>query len=362
MRAKRPRDWVREEILQLKAYHVAPAAGMVKLDAMENPYRLPEALADEMGALLARVAINRYPDPTAAALKASLRSAMGIPESLGMVLGNGSDELIQMLSLALARPDAVVLAPEPSFVMYRMSAIAAGMRYVGIPLAPDFSLDEPALMAAIAAHRPALTWIAYPNNPSGNLFPREAILRLVAASPGVVAVDEAYYAFSGGASLLDEVGRHPNLILVRTVSKLGLAGLRLGLAAGPAEWMDELEKLRPPYNVNVLTAAAAELILGHQEILEAQTARIVASRAALEAALDRLPGMRRYPSAANFVLVRVADAPGAFEALRARGILVRNLHGSHPHLAHCLRLTVGTADENAQLLEALASILGPQNA
>lgn len=362
MRAKRPRDWVREEILQLKAYHVAAAAGMVKLDAMENPYGLPQALAAEMGALLARVAINRYPDPTAAALKASLRSAMGIPGSLGLVLGNGSDELIQMLSLALARPDAVVLAPEPSFVMYRMSSIAAGMRYVGIPLAPDFSLDEPALMAAIAAHRPALTWIAYPNNPSGNLFPREAILRVVAASPGVVAVDEAYYAFSGGASLLDEVGRHPNLILVRTVSKLGLAGLRLGLAVGPLEWMDELEKLRPPYNVNVLTAAAAELILGHHEILEAQAARIVADRAALEAALDRLPGVRRYPSAANFVLVRVADAPGAFEALRTRGILVRNLHGSHPHLAHCLRLTVGTADENAKLIEALASILGPQNA
>ncbi|HUP30763.1 MAG TPA: histidinol-phosphate transaminase [Usitatibacter sp.] len=362
MSGKRARDWVREEILQLKAYHVAPASGMVKLDAMENPYRLPEALAAEMGERLAQVAVNRYPDPTAASLKASLRRAMGIPAAHAMVLGNGSDELIQMLSLALARPDAVVLAPEPSFVMYRMSAVAAGMRYVGIPLAPDFSLDEPALMAAIAAHRPALTWIAYPNNPSGNLFPREAILRVVAASPGLVAVDEAYYAFAGGASLLDEVGRHPNLVLVRTVSKLGLAGLRLGLAVGPAEWIDELEKLRPPYNVNVLTSAAAELILGRHEVLEEQTRRIVADRSALEAALDRMPGVSRYPSAANFVLVRVADAPRAFEALKARGILVRNLHGSHPHLAHCLRLTVGTADENAKLLGALAPILGPQNA
>jgi histidinol-phosphate aminotransferase len=267
-----------------------------------------------------------------------------------------------MLSLLLARPGAVALAPEPSFVMYRMSAVAAGMRYVGVPLRGDFSLDEPALMEAIRVHRPALVWLAYPNNPTGNLFPREAILRVVAATPGVVAVDEAYYAFSGGASLLDEVGRHPNLLLVRTVSKLGLAGLRLGLAAGPADWMGELEKLRPPYNVNVLTAAAAEWLLERHEVLDEQTRRIVADRAALEAALDRLPGMRRYPSAANFVLVRVADAPAAFGALKQRGILVRNLHGSHPLLAHCLRLTVGTADENAKLLEALASILAPQNA
>jgi histidinol-phosphate aminotransferase len=359
---KGPRELAREEILALRAYHVAPAAGMVKLDAMENPYRLPEALARGMGERLATVAVNRYPDPTAAALKKRLRAVMRIPGALGLVLGNGSDELIQMLSLLLARPGAVALAPEPSFVMYRMSAVAAGMRYVGVPLRGDFSLDEPALMEAIRVHRPALVWLAYPNNPTGNLFPREAILRVVAAAPGVVAVDEAYYAFSGGASLLDEVGRHPNLLLVRTVSKLGLAGLRLGLAAGPADWMEELEKLRPPYNVNVLTAAAAEWLLERHEVLDEQTRRIVADRAALEAALDRLPGVRRYPSAANFVLVRVADAPAAFESLKQRGILVRNLHGSHPHLAHCLRLTVGTADENAKLLEALASILGPQNA
>lgn len=360
--AKSPQGLVREEILRLQAYHVAPAAGMVKLDAMENPYALPPELAAEMAARLARVAINRYPDPAAPGLRERLREAMRIPATLGVLLGNGSDEIIQIASLALARPGSVALAPEPSFVMYRMSAMAAGMRYVGVPLRGDFSLDEAAMLAAVEAHRPALTWIAYPNNPTGNLFPRESILRIVAASPGLVAVDEAYYAFSGGASLLDEVGRHPNLVLVRTVSKLGLAGLRLGLAAGPAEWIAQLEKLRPPYNVNVLTAAAAELLLARREVFEAQTARIVADRGRLERALDALAGVERFPSAANFVLVRVGDAPRAFEGLKARGILVRNLHGTHPLLAHCLRLTVGTADENAKLLEALASILGPSHA
>src|SRR5688572_12582930 len=310
-----------------------------------------------MGERLAGVAINRYPDPTAPELKRLLREAMGIPASLGVVLGNGSDELIQMLSLALARPGAVALAAEPSFVMYRVSAIVAGMRFEGVPLTADFALDEAALLEAIERHQPALTWLAYPNNPTGNLFPREALRRVVEAAPGLVVVDEAYYPFSGGATLMDEVGRHPNLVVVRTVSKLGLAGLRIGIAAGPPDWMREFEKLRPPYNVNALSAAAGELLLERREVLDAQARAIVAERTRLEAALDALPGARRFPSAANFVLVRVPDAPRAFGALEARGILVRNLHGSHPLLAHCLRLTVGTADENAKLIEALASAL-----
>jgi histidinol-phosphate aminotransferase len=354
---KSPESLVRREILDLKAYHVAPAEGFVKLDAMENPYRLPAALAAEMGARLAEVAINRYPDPTAPRLKRALREAMGIPDALGVMIGNGSDEVLQIISLALARPGATVVAPEPSFVMYRMCAIAAGLRYVGVPLRADFSLDEEAMLAAVRVENAALTWLAYPNNPTGNLFSREAILRLVAASPGLVVVDEAYYAFSGGASLLDEVGRHPNLVLVRTVSKLGLAGLRVGLAIGPYDWLEQFEKLRPPYNVNALSMAAAELVLGHREALDEQTRRIVEERARLEKALDALPGVRRHPSAANFILARVPDAPAAFEGLKARGILVRTFHGSHPLLAHCLRLTVGTAEENARLLEALASVL-----
>jgi histidinol-phosphate aminotransferase len=353
---KTPEQLVRDEVRALKAYHVPPAEGMVKLDAMENPYTLPPELAREMGERLAAVAVNRYPDPTARRLQARVRETMGIPDSLDVMLGNGSDELLQIVSLALAKRDAAVVALEPSFVMYRMSAIAAGMRYEGVPLREDFSLDEEALQRALREHEPALTWIAYPNNPTGNLFPREAVLRAVDASPGLVVVDEAYYPFSGGATLLDEVGRHPNLLLVRTVSKLGLAGLRLGVAIGPRAWMQELEKLRMPYNVNVLTAAAGELLLARHDVLDAQARRIVEERARLEAALDRLP-LARFPSAANFVLVRVADAPAAFEGLKQRGILIKTLHGSHPLLANCLRLTVGTADENAKLIEALASVL-----
>jgi histidinol-phosphate aminotransferase len=349
---------VRDEIRALTAYHVAPAQGLVKLDAMENPYGLPAALAAEMGQRLAEVAVNRYPDPNHPRLKERLREAMGIPGGLDILLGNGSDEVLQLVTVALARPGATVLSLEPSFVMYRLAALAAGLRHVGVPLRADFTLDEAAVMDAIARERPALIWIAYPNNPSGNLFPREAILRIVAAAPGLVAIDEAYYAFSGGESLLAEVGKHPNLILVRTVSKLGLAGLRLGLAVGPHDWLHEFEKLRMPYNVSSLDAAAAELLLARRGVFEAQTASIVAERARLETALDALGGVQRFPSAANFILVRVADGPRSFEALRQRGILVRTFHGSHPLLAHCLRLTVGTPDENTRMLEALASALG----
>ncbi len=349
--------WVREEIRALTAYHVPASGGLVKLDAMENPYRLPAPMAEDLGRHLAQVAINRYPDPQAAGLKAALRGAMGIPDDLDMILGNGSDELLQVFAMALARPGAVMLALEPSFVMYRMTALTCGLAYEGVSLADDFSLDLEATLQAVERHRPAITWIAYPNNPTGNLFPREAILRIVEASPGLVVLDEAYYPFAGGESFLPEVGRHPNLVLVRTVSKLGLAGLRLGLAVGPRDWLAEFDKVRLPYNVNVLTDAAARFVLERHDVLEDQTRRIVAERGRLEAGLDAIAGIRRFPSAANFVLARVPDAPRAFEALKSRGILVKNLHGSHPLLGHCLRFTVGTADENATLLAALPAAI-----
>lgn len=349
-------QWVREEVLALKAYPVTPSAGFVKLDAMESPYRLPPEVAADLGRVLSDVAINRYPDPASPGLKQVLRASMGIPDHLGILLGNGSDEILMMIALALARRGGVMLSVEPSFVMYRMSATMAGMGYEGVSLREDFSLDLPAVLAAVRRVRPAVTWLAYPNNPTGNLFEREAILEIVAASPGLVVVDEAYYPYAGGATMMDEVGRHPNLVLVRTVSKLGLAGLRLGLATGPADWLEQFDKLRLPYNVNVLTDAAARFILARRDVLEDQVARIEAERGRLEAALDAMPGVRRFPSAANFVLVRLPDGPRAFEGLKARGILVRSFQGSHPLLAHCLRLTVGTPEENGKLIAALAQV------
>ncbi len=347
-----PEAWVREEILALKAYAVAPAEGMIKLDAMENPYRLPGPLRQAVGELIADAAINRYPDPAAPALKARLRQTMGIPETAGLVIGNGSDELITLAAQALARPGAVMLAPEPTFAMYRMNAVLSRMRFVGVSLRSDFTIDPDAVLAAIETHQPALVFVAYPNNPTGNLFPEDAVERIVAATPGLAVVDEAYQPFAQ-RSFMPRLDDFPNLVVMRTVSKLGLAGVRLGYAAGRPEWIAELDKVRPPYNVSVLTQVVAERVLAHADVLEAQARAIREERGRLHQALARLPGVTVFPSAANFLLVRVPDAPGAFAGLRSRRVLVRSFHGSHPLLEHCLRVTVGTPEENQTLLAAL---------
>ena len=355
---KTPDEIIRDEIRALTAYHVPDPDGMVKLDAMENPYRLPQELCRVLGEGVAGAALNRYPDPAARELKLRLRAAMQIPAAMELVLGNGSDELIQMLALAVARPGAVLLGLEPSFVMFRMIAAFAGMRYVGVPLNADFSIDIAAAVAAVEEHQPALVFIAYPNNPTGNLFDAGAIARIIAAAPGMVVVDEAYHAFAG-ASFMPRLAEFPNLLVMRTVSKLGLAGLRLGLLAGHGAWLHHIDKVRLPYNVNVLTQRVAAEVLQHREVLDAQAAAIRSERTRLFGGLRGLPSVEAYASEANFILFRVAKADQVFSGLKQRGVLIKNLHGSHPLLADCLRVTVGTPTENAQLLSALTAILNP---
>jgi histidinol-phosphate aminotransferase len=351
-----PADLVREEILALKAYHVAPATGMIKLDAMENPYRLPEPLREEIGRVVSTLAINRYPDPEAPELKARLRNVFDIPADTGLLIGNGSDEIIAMVAQTLARPGAVMLAPEPSFAMYRINALYTRMQYVGVPLNRDFTLDLGRFLEAIAEHRPALTFLAYPNNPTGNLFPEEAVARIIEAAPGFVVVDEAYHVFAR-MTFIARLREFPNLMVMRTVSKLGLAGVRLGYAAAAPEWIREFDKVRPPYNVSVLAQFVAERLLAHVGALEQQAERIRSERAALVDHLRDLRGVEAFPSEANFILVRVPDADAVNERLKTRRILVRNFNGSHPLLANCLRLTVGTPGENQLMLDALTASL-----
>ena len=355
---KTPDEIIRDEIRALTAYHVPDAGGMVKLDAMENPYPLPPELRHALAERLAGAALNRYPDPGARELKLALRAAMQVPQGMALVLGNGSDELIQMLALAVARRGAVLLGLEPSFVMFRMIAAFAGLRYVGMPLNADFSLDAAATVAAVEQHQPALIFIAYPNNPSGNLFDAAAIARIIACAPGLVVLDEACHAFAG-ASFMPRLAEFPNLLVMRTVSKLGLAGLRLGLLAGGAAWLDHVDKVRLPYNVNVLTQLAATEVLRHRELLDAQAAAIRSARAQLIAELRRLPGVAAYASDANFILFRVTTADQVFSGLKQRGVLIKNLHGTHPLLAGCLRVTVGTPAENSRFLGALTATLNP---
>ncbi len=347
---------IRPEILELNAYHVPPATGMIKLDAMENPYTLPQALQEDIERLTAHTPINRYPDPSATLLKATLRTALQIPDRMDIMLGNGSDEIIQIIAMAAARPGAVLMSVEPAFVMFRMIATFATMQYVGVPLRTDFSLDIDAMLDAIARHKPAVIFLAYPNNPTGNLFDKENIIKIIEAAPGLVVIDEAYHAFAD-ASLMDKLAHHPNLLLMRTLSKLGLAGLRLGLLIGRTEWLSEFEKLRLPYNVSVLTQLVTEIVLQHMDILISQAEHIKAERARMLAQLTAMKSLAVFPSDANFILFRVDHATHLFEKLKQHGILIKNLDRSHPLLDNCLRVTVGTPDENTQFLATLETLL-----
>lgn len=351
-------EWVRPEIRALHAYHVPPASGLIKLDAMENPYTWPPELVEQWLDVLRGVPLNRYPDPTAAALTRRLRTAMAVPEGTGLLLGNGSDELIQMVIMTVAAPGRCILAPEPSFVMYRMIATWLGMDCVGVPLKADFELDGAAMLEAIERDNPAVVFLAYPNNPTGNLFAAEDVRAILESAPGVVVVDEAYHAFAGN-SFMAELPRYENLLVMRTLSKVGLAGLRLGVLAGADIWLREIDKTRLPYNIGVLTQASADFALQHQALLDGQAARIRHDRDALARELSELPGVRVHPSRANFLLFEVSPgrAEPIFEGLKEAGILIKKLHGAHPMLHECLRVTVGTADENAAFLEALRKAL-----
>ena len=351
-----PDQIIRPEILALSAYHVPPATGMIKLDAMENPYPLPSLLREEIAQLTANAPVNRYPDASAASLKATLRQALTISAEMDILLGNGSDEIIQIIAMAVARPGAILMSVEPAFVMFRMIATFANIQYVGVPLKKDFSLDLEAMLAAIAKHRPAVIFLAYPNNPTGNLFDADAILSIIQATPGIVVVDEAYYAFAD-ASLIDQLIQYPNLLLMRTLSKLGLAGLRLGLLIGRSEWLMQLEKVRLPYNVGIMTQLIAEKVLHHTDVLLEQAEAIKSERTKMSAYLGTINGIEVFPSDANFILFRIHAASQIFQALKQRKILIKNLDGAHSLLENCLRVTVGTADENLQFCATLHAIL-----
>ena len=348
--------WVPADIRALSAYHVPDPGNCIKLDAMENPYQWPPELVTAWLERLRNVSLNRYPDPSARSLQQALRSAMQIPGAMDVLLGNGSDELIQMIVQTLAAPGRVILAPEPTFVMYRLIAQVVGVKFAGVPLKADFQLDMDAMLEAIDLHQPAVVFLAYPNNPTGNLFDAGGIRRIIEASPGLVVVDEAYAAFAS-ASFMGLLGEYSNLLVLRTVSKMGLAGLRLGLLAGPPAWLGEIDKTRLPYNINVLTQVSAEFALEHRDVLDAQTAQIRADRAVLLAALKALPGLSVYPSEANFILFRnpAGRADAIFAGLREHGILIKNLNGAGGALTDCLRVTVGTPAENAAFIDALAA-------
>ena len=358
---------IRPDVQAMHAYAIQDSTGMVKLDAMENPHRLPPALQQELGQRLGALALNRYPGNRVNDLRHSLAAYAAMPEGFELILGNGSDELISLLALACAvAPSsangfkkASVLAPVPGFVMYAMSAQLQGLDFHGVALTEDFELSEAAMLAAIKQHQPAITYLAYPNNPTANLWNDAVIEKIIdaaGAQGGLVVIDEAYQPFAS-KSYIDRLARHDHVLLLRTLSKFGLAGIRLGYLMGRRALIAEIDKVRPPYNVSVLNCECALFALEHQEVFAAQALDLRAQRALLFDELAKLPGVRAYPSEANMLLLRVPDAQKTFEGMRLRKVLVKNVANMHPLLSNCLRLTVGTADENQQMLAALRSCL-----
>jgi len=347
-----PTQLIRQDILSLHAYHVQPSPGMIKLDAMENPYALPQNICSEISRIVASAPINRYPDAGAHSLKQRIKTIIGLPPEMDVLLGNGSDEIIQLLAMALAKPGATLMSVEPSFVMYKMIATFTGMTYLGVPLADDFSLDMEVMLATIKKHQPELIFLAYPNNPTGNLFDSASVLQILDVAEGLVVIDEAYYAFARD-SFVPLLANYANLMVMRTFSKLGMAGLRLGFLAGSKAWLEQLEKLRLPYNVGILTQKVAETLLLHHDVLLQQAEYIKRDRAWLFERLVGTVDVHAYISEANFILFRLPHAAKVFEGLKQRGVLIKKLDGSHPSLQDCLRVTVGTEAENEKFIKAL---------
>jgi len=350
---------IRQDVQSMHAYAIQDSVGMVKLDAMENPFRLPPALQKALGERLGALALNRYPDGRVNDLRSALAAHAGMPEGYDIMLGNGSDELISLLALACDVPGASVLAPVPGFVMYAMSAQLQGLDFHGVPLTVDFELDEAAMLDGIAAHKPSIVYLAYPNNPTGNLWNDESIEKIIiaqGAQGGLVVMDEAYQPFSS-QTYLDRMAKHAHVLLMRTLSKFGLAGVRLGYMMGPKALIAEIDKVRPPYNISVLNYECGLFALSHADVFADQAKALRRQRDVLQRALAAFPGAQPFPSEANMILVRVENAAQTFDKLKAQGILVKNVSKLHPLLNNCLRLTVGTESENNQLLLALKDAL-----
>ena len=348
-------ELIKPAVAQLQAYDPYKRPGEVKLDANEHPFALPPVVQEAVLQALAAVAINRYPDPEAEGLRRTLAKRLDVAPDM-LLLGNGSDELVQIILMACGAPGAAVLTPTPTFSMYRLGALMLDQRPVEVPLTADWQLDMPQMLATIARERPRVTFLASPNNPTANCFDGAAVRQLIEAVPGVIVIDEAYCEFSG-QTVLPLLKTYPHLLVFHTLSKVGMAGLRVGILVGNPALVQEINKVRLPYNLNAYSQVAAEVVLQHWEIMAPEFRLIIDERHRLREGLECIPGVTVFPSQANFLLAHVATgAASVWEALGAEGILVRHFPGS-PALQECLRITVGTPSENERLLAALQTIV-----
>jgi histidinol-phosphate aminotransferase len=351
---------LRPGIAQVAALRLCDYAGagpgLARLDCNELCLPPSEAELARCVDALARVPWHRYPDVSGAPLREALARRWAVSPS-EILLGNGSIELIALLLVALGgRTEPALLFPDPSFPQYEVMAHTHGWRPIAVPLLRDFQLDEERCAAALARERPPLSLFASPNNPTGNRFDEGALLRLAAGSDGAFLVDEAYADF-GGSSLISRRGDAASLLILRSLSKIGLAGLRLGALIGPPEIIAWLDRVRLPWNVNAASLAIAEAILAEPAAVAERLATVVRWRGELEAGLATLSGVRVYPSDANFLLIRTpTPALQVEQRLLARGVAIKNVSRAGL-LEGCLRITVGTPDENRRCIAALRAVL-----
>jgi histidinol-phosphate aminotransferase len=348
-------QWLRSDIKNIDAYHVPVSKDMIKLDAMESPFGVPEDLKVEFLKCIEQSEVNRYPEADPSPLKGTLRSLMDIPDEFGILLGNGSDELIQLLALACSKDD-LIMSFEPSFVMYELVSKYVNLEYFGVQLDSNFDINLSDALLIIEREKPKIIFIAYPNNPTGNCFDYDAIIEIIKSTNSMVILDEAYYAYSD-KSFLSEISNFPNLLVLRTISKIGFAGLRLGLLIGDQETIAQLNKLRLPYNINALTQTSANFLLQDKQRIINNAQIIIEERRRLAHELSLFSKFKVYPSQTNFILVHSEDAHSLHTALKENGILIKGFpKGSK--LSDFIRISVSEPVENNILLDAIRNYYG----
>ncbi|HTQ07382.1 MAG TPA: histidinol-phosphate transaminase [Polyangiaceae bacterium] len=355
-------ELLRPELADIKPYLPVLGSFRVRLDANEAPPLMGAHVAERLVREVARVPFERYPDATTSELRAAVAERLGV-RSEEVLLGVGSDEIITMLLTAFARPrrgnePPAVLTTTPTFVMYRLSAKLRGQRVIEVPLDAEWDLAEESLLRGIEMAEPHLVFIASPNNPTGVVARPERLARVIErAERSLVVIDEAYVNYAD-RDVLELFRRHENVVVLRTLSKIGFASLRVGWLVGNAKLVAELDKVRSPYNMNGLSLALATVVL--RELwgdVEQLVAAVKSERARLVSALSALPSLELTPSQANFVWVKTArPAADVFSELSARGVLVRSFHASGGRLARQLRITVGTPAENDELVRCLREL------
>jgi histidinol-phosphate aminotransferase len=350
-------ELIRPEILSLDEYTLKQYPHRIKLNQNENPFELPQEIKAEILEKLGAMSWSRYPAfVPQQQIDAIARYAGWVPD--GTLLGNGSNDLLQLIFISALERNQTVVISQPTFTLYKILARGLGADVVEVQMTQDFRFDVDGIIAAARRTEARLVVICSPNNPTGTLMPEEDVVRILEETEGLVVLDEAYVHFAPG-SLRHLLMRHDRLIILQTFSKaMGAAGLRFGYALAPVDLARQLNKIKLPYSVNIFTLVAAEVLLTHWDQLKGWIETLVGERERVKAGLQKLASCKVYPSSANFLLFEtLRRKPGeVFDSVLKKGILIRNV-SSYPMLGRGLRVSTGTPEENTAFLVAIREAL-----